>query len=209
MDDAKASEQRAETTANDSQLIWWRRYRLLMANPRDAFALLSRRERIQDSCFLFGIYFFVKAPVVVQNRIVLGKLQLDQWLEMGLGLVFGIFATAILFLLIGGLIHLFANRLGGSGQLFSDALTLPCLSLAPQLILIWEIPFIFYGIDNFETLISVSGMRLVVLVMSLRTFYWGLRVQFQVSRGKILLSMGLSVFSMIVLAVLLTGISEV
>jgi hypothetical protein len=209
MHDSSASGQGSKTIANDSQLVWWRRYRLLIINPRDAFALLSNRERIQDACCLFGIYFFVKVPVVVQNRVALGKLQPEQWLETGLGFVFGIIATAIFFLFIGALIHLLANRPGGSGQVFSDALALPALSLAPQLMLIWEVPFILYGIDDFETLVSVSGMRLIALVMSLRTFYWGLRVQFQVSRTWVLLSMGLSMLGMTGLAALLASFTGV
>ncbi len=71
-----------------------------------------------------------------------------------------------------------------SGLGFEDAFTLLVLSLAPQLVLIFELPFLLFDYQQVETMFSVMILRLAVDLSSLRVFYWGLRVVFNVSALK-------------------------
>ena len=186
-----------------SQLSRLRRIQLLIINPREAFTLLSAQERIRDAWWLFIVYFIVKTPAVVQNRIILGKLEYDQWPSVILGFIGGIFATALLLTVIAIPVHFFTNPNGDKKKKLTDTLALPALSLAPQLILVMEIPFILYNFESVDTMISVTLMRLTAAALTLRTFYWGLRVQFGVSRPWAIGSIGSAFLTMIAIAMIL------
>ncbi len=80
--------------------------------------------------------------------------------------------------------HLLMNKWKDAGLCFEDTFTLLLLSLAPQLLLIYELPFLIIDYENTDAYLSALILRLVVDLISFRTFYWGLRVLFNVSQTK-------------------------
>ncbi|NOR70159.1 MAG: hypothetical protein GQ532_10805 [Methylomarinum sp.] len=172
----------------DSQLSLFSRINLLIRNPKDAFSLLSFQERRVTALVVFFSYFLIKFPIVLQRTFIDGKFN-DLSISSALsyivgGLIGGMLVTLLLFLLTAWVIHLILNKWKKADQCFEDAFTLLVLSLAPQLLLVFELPFLLIAYQELNTLFSVLILRLVVDLISLRVFYWGLRTIFNVTATK-------------------------
>ena len=174
--------------ADNSQLGLWRRISLLIQNPRDAFSLYSFTERRSTAWVIFLLYFLIKFPIIIQKPALLGKFNdLEHWqtvLFIVAILIAGMILTVIFLGLIAFLMHLFMNKWKDAGLCFEDTFTLLLLSLAPQLLLIYELPFLITDYENTDAYLSALILRIVVDLISFRTFYWGLRVLFNVSQTK-------------------------
>jgi hypothetical protein len=169
-----------------SGLSAWRRLRLYGRNPRDAFAITSRAERRRDTWLAFALYFVVKAPVLLQRSAALKRHQnLDPAsyvLGAAVGIVGGVVASLVVLALCGALLHLVVNVALGARRPAGDALRLPALCLAPQLILAAEFPTLVLDFHSYGTFLLFVVLRLVADVLSARMFYWGLRSLFGLSR---------------------------
>lgn len=169
----------------ESQLGTFRRIQLYARNPRDAFAITSSRERRVDARWVFGLYFVVKAPVLVQRAVALGQFERFNHAAaaaaLGLGLAGGIVLSGITFLVAGAFLHLLLNVALRAGRSFGDAVRLPILALAPQLLLVTEYPSLILDFGREGTFLLFTVLRLVVDVLSFRAFYWGLRRLFGLS----------------------------
>ncbi len=174
----------SDTHEEDSQLGLLDRIQLLIKNPQDAFALFSFKEKRTTSLVIFFSYFLIKFPIVLQRPYLEGKfndLSISSSLAYLLGgFIAGIVFTLALFLITAWIIHLILNIWKKSGQCFEDAFTLLVLSLAPQLLLIFELPFLLTDYAEINSFFSVLILRLVVDLLSLRVFYWGLITHFKV-----------------------------
>jgi len=173
-------------TEEPSQLGTLRRLRLYIRNPRDAFSIVSRTEQRSDALLVLALYFVVRAPVVIQRSVALG--QLDRlgaatWagaVVAGVagGVILGIVSLAVCCVLA----HLVVNVALGAGRTFGTAARVTLLSLAPQLILVVEFPSLLLDFRGQPTFLAFLLLRLAAGVLSLRTFYWGLRTAFGLRR---------------------------
>jgi len=172
----------------DSQLSLFNRINLLIRNPKDAFSLFSFQERRSTALVIFFSYFLIKFPIVLQKPYIEGTfndLTVSSTLSYVIGgLVGGVLVTLILFLITAWIIHFILNTWKKSGLCYEDALTLLILSLAPQIVLIFELPFLLLDYQQINTVFTVLVLRLVVDLLSLRVFYWGLRSEFNVTTTK-------------------------
>lgn len=172
-----------------SQLHWTKKLGLLIYNPRDVFQLLSKAERRRDAALVFVLYLLVRLPVVLQHTGATGPLLKD-------GLVSVIIITIAVLLgciLAGGFIyamawvlHLLVNKSMKAGRTYEDMVTVMALSLAPQLLMLYEVPGLFLDFHDFETAWQALIMRLALDLLALRTFYWGLVIVFGLSKPKAL-----------------------
>ena len=105
----------------------------------------------------------------------------------GLALLVAIVLSLVLFVLVGALLHLLLNRVWHTGRTLGDAIRLPILSLAPQLLLVVEFPTLFLDFGAESTFVTFTVLRVVVDALSFRAFYWGLRRLFGVSARRALL----------------------
>ena len=103
-------------------------------------------------------------------------------MALGCGLVGGIVASFVLLALCGGLLHLLVNVALGARRAAGEAVRLPALCLAPQLILVAEFPSLVFGFREYSTFLIFLVLRLVADVLSVRMFYWGLRTLLGLSR---------------------------
>lgn len=194
----------ANQQIEDSQLNLLSRIKLLLANPKDAFSLFSFEERRNTAIVIFFSYFLIKFPIVLQKPYIEGKfndLSISSTLSYIVGgLLGGMLITLVLFLITAGVIHLILNTWKKAGLCFEDAFTLLVLSLAPQLLLIFELPFLLIDYQQVNTFFSVLIFRLVVDLISLRVFYWGLHSVFNVTAIK---AMAVIAFPAIVISILL------
>jgi len=179
-----------DSDTEDSQLNLLNRVKLLVQNPKDAFSLFSFKERRITALFIFFSYFLIKLPIILQRPYLEGKFDklsgTSTLAYLAGGLIGGVLITLVLFLFTAWVIHLILNQWKHSGLCFEDAFNLLILSLAPQLLLVFELPFLLIDYQNTETLFSAMILRLVVDLLSLRVFYWGLRAFFNVSATKAL-----------------------
>jgi hypothetical protein len=175
-----------EARNEGSQLGTLRRLRLYARKPSDAFAITSSEERRRDTTLVFFLYFLVKFPVLVQRSTVLERLdKLDATgiaMALALGLVGGIVLSFVLLALCGVLLHLLVNVVLGARRAAGEAVRLPALCLAPQLILVAEFPSLVFGFREYSTFLIFLVLRLVADVLSVRMFYWGLRTLLGLSR---------------------------
>lgn len=194
----------ANQQIEDSQLNLLSRIKLLLVNPKDAFSLFSFEERRSTAIVIFFSYFLIKFPIVLQKPYIEGKfndLSISSTLSYIVGgLLGGMLITLLLFLITAGVIHLILNTWKKAGLCFEDAFTLLVLSLAPQLLLIFELPFLLIDYQEVNTFFSVLILRLVVDLVSLRVFYWGLHCVFNVTAIK---AIAVIAFPAIVISVLL------
>jgi len=178
----------ANNQTEDSQLSLFDRIKLLIGNPKDAFSLFSFIERRTTALVIFFSYFLIKFPIVLQRPYIEGKfndLSVTSTLSYIVGgFVAGILLTLVLFLLTAWVIHLILNTWKKAGLCFEDALTLLVLSLSPQLILIFELPFLLADYQEVNIFFNVLLLRLIVDLISLRVFYWGLCTVFNVTAIK-------------------------
>ena len=181
------TETKSEST-EDSELNLWRRITLLIQNPRDAFTLYSFAERRRTASLIFLLYCLIKLPIIMQKPALLGKFNdLENWqaLLFILAILIAGMVLSILFLgLIALFMHLMLNKWKGAGLSFEDTYTLLLLSLAPQLLLAYELPFLMPDYNSAEAYLSALMLRLIVDLISFRSFYWGLRVLFNVSPSR-------------------------
>ncbi len=195
----------SETYNEDSQLGLLSRINLLIQNPGDAFSLFSSAEKRNTSFVIFFSYFLIKFPIALQRPYLEGNfndLAVSTTLAYLLGgLLAGILVTLALFLITAWVIHLILNRWKKSGQCFEHAFTLLVLSLAPQLLLIFEFPFIFSAYKDINNFLSLLILRLVVGLFSLRVFYWGLIINFKVTTSSALAIIALPTVSLIILII--------
>lgn len=172
----------------DSQLSLFDRIKLLISNPKDAFSLFSFMERRTTALVIFFSYFLIKFPIILQKPSIEGTfndLSITSTLSYIVGgFLGGILLTLVLFLLTAWVIHLILNIWKKAGLCFEDALTLLILSLSPQLILIFELPFLLAYYQETNTFFNALLLRLVVDLISLRVFYWGLCSVFNVTAIK-------------------------
>ncbi len=171
-----------------SQLGAYRRIRLMIRNPRDAFALLSASERKRDAVVVSCLYLVVRLPVVLQKMAAKGTLDPMETTSLVLSVMTGMLVSlvlgAALLLLLGLLLHGLLNFGFRCGRTLPDALTLPFLSLAPQLVLAVEFPSLLLNFHAQQTFLLFVFLRIIVDILSVRTFYWGLRVLFGLTKGK-------------------------
>jgi hypothetical protein len=172
----------------DSQLGLFRRILLYARKPRDAFAITSIRERRVDAVWVFALYFAVKTPVLVQRAAALGRIEklgvAASAVAIGLGLVGAVVLSLVAFTVLGAILHLVLNLALHAGRTFGDAVQLPVLSLAPQLLLVLEYPSLILDFRAFDTFALFALLRIVVDVLSWRAFYWGLRKLFGLSAAR-------------------------
>lgn len=196
---------RAEPEAAEagSELSTLRRLRLYGRNPRDAFAITSSEERRRDAVLAFALYFVVKTPVLLQRSAALGRFEkLDAAsyaLGIAIGLVGGVVASLVVLAVAGLLLHLVVNVALGARRSAGDALRLPVLCLAPQLILAAELPSLVLGFRDYGTFLLFTVLRLVADVLSARMFYWGLRSLFGLSHARALAVTVLPIAALLVL----------
>ena len=185
----------------NSQLGLWRRITLLIQNPRDAFTLYSFAERRSTAWIIFLLYFLIKLPIIIQKPALSGKFDgLNNWqavLFFAAILIAGMVLTAIFLGLIALIMHLCMNKWKSAGLQFEDTFTLLLLSLAPQLLLVYELPFLIADYHNADSYLTVLMLRLVVDLISFRTFYWGLRVLFNVTQQRAIAAIFLPVLILI------------
>lgn len=178
------SQPRPEKRATGSGLTTWRRLQLYIHNPRDAFAITSVEERRGDAVLAFVLYFAVKLPVLLQRSAALGHKTPsgpDYAFAVGLGLLGGVVANLIWIGVAGLLLHLVVDKtLGGRGSV-AEARRLLALCLAAQLIMVAELPTLVLGFREYSTFLVFTVLRNVANVLSARTFYWGLRILFNIS----------------------------
>lgn len=178
MSDARASPEPGDVEG--SQLGTWRRLRHYIRRPQDAFRIVSSAERRRDALLVLVLYFVVRVPVVLQRSVALGRLDRleagERVLALGLGLGGGIVCGAASLLLAGLLLHLVVNGMLGAGQPRGEAVRLPTLCLAPQLILVAEFPSLLFDFRGYSTFLAFLVLRIAADVLSLRMFYWGLRL---------------------------------
>jgi len=169
-----------------SQLSLWQRATLLIQNPRDAFSLFSSSERQSTAHIIFLLYFLVKLPIIMQKPALLGKLKslepLQSLLFIVSVLVAGMLLTILFLKLIALVMNFFINKGNSINYSTEDSYILLLLSLAPQLLLVYELPFLLADYKSPDTYLSALMLRLVVDLVSLRTFYWGLRILFNISK---------------------------
>ncbi len=193
----------SDTQEEDSQLGLLDRIQLLIKNPQDAFALFSFKEKRTTSLVIFFSYFLIKFPIILQRPYLEGKfndLSISSSLAYLLGgFIAGIVFTLALFLITAWIIHLLLNKWKKSGQCFEDAFTLLVLSLAPQLLLIFELPFLLTDYAEINGFFSVLILRLVVDLLSLRVFYWGLITHFKLTTSGALAVIALPALTLIFL----------
>lgn len=173
---------------NGSQLGLFRRIQLLIRNPKDAFLLFNAVERRDTAWFIFCAYFLIKFPVVAQKPFLQGHFDqkdlADTLLFLGMGLALGLLLSLVLFAITALVLHWILNVWKKSERGFEDALNLLLLSLAPQLFLVYELPFLLFDYASAETYVTVLVIRLVIDLFSLKTFCWGLIELFNVGRNK-------------------------
>jgi hypothetical protein len=173
-----------------SQLGIYQKIKLLIRNPREAFTLLSQAERRNDALVVFSLYFLVRFPVISQRLVIKGLTgdydQANFAAYVIVGFVGGIVLTVLGLIIIGLFLDIILNRLLRAGRSLEDAITLVALSLTPQLLLMVEFPTLILHFDEHRTYSIFVILRLIVDVLSLRTFYWGLRSLFKLSTGKAL-----------------------
>lgn len=174
-----------DTPETGSQLGTLRRLRLYARKPADAFTITSSAERQRDALLVFALYFLVRLPVVLQRSAALGRLdKLDATsvaLALAVGLVGGVLVSFVLMLAFGGFLHVLVNVILRAGRSLAEAVRMPVLCLAPQLLLVAEFPSLVLDFRGYETFLVFLALRVVVDVLSLRAFYWGLRTLFGLS----------------------------
>jgi hypothetical protein len=193
----------AEGPDAGSGLTTWRRLRLYARNPRDAFAITSSEERRRDAYLAFALYFVVKTPVLLQRSAALKRFEkLDAAsyaLGVGMGVLCGVVASLVLLAVIGAVLHLLVNKVLGAGGSPAEARRLPALCLAPQLIMVAELPSLVLGFREYGTFLLFLVLRIVADVLSARMFYWGLRSLFGLSART---ALGVTVLPIVVLLLL-------
>lgn len=173
-----------------SQLGLIKRIDLLIRNPKDAFSLFNAIERRNTAWFVFCAYFLIKFPAVVQKPYLQGRFDekslSDALVFLSSGLALGLLLSLLFLLLMAWACHWIVNFRKKPGRPFEDAFNLLLLSLAPQLLLIYELPLLFFDYDSAETYATVLAIRLFIDLLSLKTFFWGLIAMFNVNRNKAL-----------------------
>jgi hypothetical protein len=171
----------------ESQLSTYRRIRLYIRNPKDAFSIISAREQRIDAVWIFVLYFLIKAPVLLQKYAAHGRLSqftVGVWASvMAVAMMAGVVLTLLTALVFGLLLHLLVNVALRAGRSFAEAVRFLVLCMAPELLLVGEYPALILGFTEYETFLVFLALRLVAGVLVFRTFYWGLRKYFGLSRG--------------------------
>ncbi len=172
-------------SAEDSQLSLPKRLYLLIYKPDQAFSLFSRIEKKATAWIIFLAYFIIKLPVVLQRPYLEGNLQKYDSVELAMllfaALLLGMLATLLFFSILAFVIKPLLRSAETNESGVKAILLVFWLSLAPQLVLIFEWPLLAVNYDNAETWVSVIILRLVLSLFSLRTLYWGMRIDFQAS----------------------------
>ncbi len=172
-------------SAEDSQLSLPKRLYLLIYKPNQAFSLFSRIEKKATAWIIFLAYFIIKLPVVIQRPYLEGNLQKYDSVELAMllfaALLLGMLATLLFFSILAFVIKPLLRSAETNESGVKEILLVFWLSLAPQLVLIFEWPLLAVNYDNAETWVSVIILRLVLSLFSLRTLYWGMRIDFQAS----------------------------
>lgn len=95
------------------QLGLFRRIRLLIRNPKDAFSLFNVVERRHTAWMIFCVYFLVKFPIVAQKPYLQGHFDqenlADAAIFLGFGLTLGLLLSLLLFAITTLLFHWILN----------------------------------------------------------------------------------------------------
>jgi hypothetical protein len=179
--------QGAQSSAEGSQLSTFRRIRLLYRKPRDAFALLSLEERKRDAVLVLLLCYAVRFPVILQRSYVKGHFNAE-WvggaaLLIAIAAVGGLILLAARGFLMGYVLHLVVNVLLKARRPAAEALTIPFLSLAPQILLVLEFPMLVSSFREAETFQLFVLLRFVVTLLSIRCLFWGVRVMWSGKRA--------------------------
>ena len=172
------------------------------------FSILSRSERNRNALIIFILYFVITVPYVINKNIAKGIYDKFDLSTIIMIVFFGTISAIIFLLLyslfIGSILHLILNKIYNKEKTFTDAFTLPILSLAPQLALIVELPFLIYYFGHYESYIFFLYARFFLWILTMRTFYWGLRILFDVSGSRALIVVVLPFLCLLTAALLVS-----
>lgn len=162
-----------------SQLSTYRRIILLIRNPKDAFSLLSYQERQKDAKLVFIGYIIVRFPFLAQRYHVKGGLPFLQDTSFITFLVTVLILSAVVsfisIVIFAWILDVIINKMKKAGGQYSDMLVLVILCLAPQLLLVIEIPSVIMNFNSYESFMGFVIVRFVFTILTFRMLYWGIK----------------------------------
>lgn len=184
-----------------SQLSFAKRTKLLIRKPREAFSLLSRQEMCNDALLFVALVILLRIPVVLQRHHLEGRLEIP-FADILTVVVSGLLTAAVFTLILLFLYKLLAVIVLRRGISFKDIALLWGVSIAPNLLLATELPFLLLDFSNASTFFFLLGVRTAIVFLTLRTHYWGLRLLFKANKTEALLLTSAPVLTGVGLAML-------